>query len=45
MTIFGSIFGGSGSGPNGIRLAVLNQSSAPVAKSIESSLDTMKSFQ
>ena len=44
MTIFGSIFGGSGSGPNGIRLAVLNQSSAPIAKSIESSLDTMKSF-
>jgi ABC-2 type transport system permease protein len=45
MTIFGSIFGGSGSGPNGIRLAVLNQSLSPVALRIESSLDTMKSFQ
>ena len=45
MTIFGSIFGGSGSGQYGIRLAVLNQSSSPVAKQIESSLDTMKNFQ
>ncbi len=45
MTIFGSIFGGSGSGPNGIRLAVLNQSLSPIALRIESSLDTMKSFQ
>jgi ABC-2 type transport system permease protein len=45
MTILGSIFGGSGSGPNGIRLAVLNQSSSSVALRIESSLDTMKSFQ
>jgi ABC-2 type transport system permease protein len=45
MTIFGSIFSGSGSGPQGIRLAVLNQSSSPVAKQIESSLDTMKNFR
>ena len=44
MTIFGSIFGGSDSGQYGIRLAVLNQSLSPVAKQIESSLDTMKSF-
>ncbi|MFZ1977594.1 MAG: ABC transporter permease [Bacteroidota bacterium] len=44
MTIFGAVFGGSGSGPQGIRLAVLNQSTAPVAKSIESSLDTIKAF-
>lgn len=45
MSIFGAVFGGSGSGPQGIRLAVLNQSTAPVAKSIESSLDTVKAFR
>jgi ABC-2 type transport system permease protein len=45
MSIFGAVFGGSGSGPQGIRLAVLNQSLSPVAKSIESSLDTMKVFR
>jgi ABC-2 type transport system permease protein len=45
MTIFGAVFGGSGSGPQGIRLAVLNQSLSPVAKNIESSLDTMKVFR
>jgi len=44
MTIFGAVFGGSDSGPQGIRLAVLNQSTSPVAKSIESSLDTIKAF-
>jgi ABC-2 type transport system permease protein len=45
MSIFGAVFGGSSSGPQGIRLAVLNQSTSPVAKSIESSLDTIKAFQ
>ena len=45
MTIFGSIFGGGGVGPQGIRLAVLNQSPSPVAHSIEASLDTSKSFR
>ncbi|MCX6120355.1 MAG: ABC transporter permease [Ignavibacteriales bacterium] len=45
MSIFGAVFGGSGSGPQGIRLAVLNQSTSPVAKSIESSLDTIKAFR
>lgn len=45
MSIFGAVFGGSGSGPQGIRLAVLNQSMSPVAKSIESSLDTIKAFR
>jgi len=45
MSIFGSIFGGSGAGPQGIRLAVLNQSSAAVAKEIENALDTSKAFQ
>jgi ABC-2 type transport system permease protein len=45
MTIFGSIFGGSDGGPQGIRLAVLNQSDSPIAKLIESSLDTVKAFR
>ncbi len=45
MSIFGSIFGGSGVSPQGIRLAVLNQSTAPVTKKIESALDTSKAFQ
>jgi ABC-2 type transport system permease protein len=41
--IFGSIFGGGGSA-SGIRLAVLNKSNAPIAKKIEHTLDTSKSF-
>jgi ABC-2 type transport system permease protein len=45
MSIFGSIFGGSGASPQGIRLAVLNQSPSEVAKRIESTLDTSKAFQ
>ena len=45
MSIFGSIFGGSGASPQGIRLAVLNQSTSEVAKRIESTLDTSKAFQ
>jgi ABC-2 type transport system permease protein len=45
MTIFGSIFGGSSASPQGIRLAVLNQSPSEVAKRIESTLDTSKAFQ
>ncbi|MGD0591191.1 MAG: ABC transporter permease [Bacteroidota bacterium] len=45
VSIFGAVFGGSDSGPQGIRLAVLNQSTSPVAKRIESSLDTIKAFQ
>jgi ABC-2 type transport system permease protein len=45
MSIFGAVFGGSGSGPQGIRIAFLNQSSSPVAKRIEASLDTIKAFR
>ncbi len=45
MSIFGSIFGGSGSGPQGIRLAVLNNSDSPVAKRIEQTLDTTRAFR
>ena len=45
MSIFGAVFGGAQSGPTGIRLAILNQSASPIAKSIESSLDTIKAFR
>jgi ABC-2 type transport system permease protein len=45
MSLFGSIFGGSGSAPEGIRLAVLNQSTSSIAQRIESTLDTMKAFR
>jgi len=45
MSIFGAVFGGSSSGPQGIRLAVLNQSTSSIAHSIESSLDTIKAFR
>jgi len=45
MALFGSIFGGSGTSPQGIRLALLNQSNSVVALRIESTLDTMKAFR
>ncbi len=45
MFIFGLIFGGGNSGPQGIPIAVLNQSTSDVAKRIISTLDTMESFQ
>jgi ABC-2 type transport system permease protein len=45
MSIFGAVFGGAASGPSGIRLAVLNQSTSPIAKSIEASLDTIKALR
>lgn len=45
MSVFGAVFGGSGAAPQGIRLAVLNQSTSDVAKSIEASLDTVKAFR
>ena len=45
MFIFGSIFNGGGSGPEGIPIAVLNQSNADVAKRIIATLDTMKAFE
>ncbi|HLP15916.1 MAG TPA: ABC transporter permease, partial [Bacteroidota bacterium] len=44
--LFGAIFAGSGNGESaGIRLAFINQSPAPVAKRIESILDTLKTFR
>lgn len=45
MFIFGSIFNGGNSGPQGIPIAVLNQSNSEVAKRIISTLDTMEAFQ
>ena len=41
--IFGSIFGGSGQ-PSGIHLGFINSSNTPIAKKLESTLDTMKTF-
>jgi len=41
--IFGSIFSGN-SGPSGIHLAFVNNSTAPIAKKLEKTLDTMKTF-
>ena len=45
ILLFGSIFGGSGSNASGIRLAFLNLSDTKIAKKIESTLDTTKTFQ
>jgi ABC-2 type transport system permease protein len=45
ILLFGSIFGGSGADASGIRLAFLNQSDTKIAKKIESTLDTTKTFQ
>ncbi len=41
--IFGSIFS-RGSNPSGIHLAFVNNSTAPIAKKLEKTLDTMKTF-
>ncbi len=43
--IFGAVFGGISEGPSGIRLAILSESDSPVAKSIESVLDTVKAIR
>jgi ABC-2 type transport system permease protein len=45
MTLFGVIFGGSGSGPSRTPIAVLNQGSSAVAKQVVATLDTMKAFR
>ncbi|HSD63126.1 MAG TPA: ABC transporter permease [Ignavibacteriaceae bacterium] len=46
ILVFGSIFGGSGGGDaSGIRLAFINQSNSKIARKIESTLDTTKTFQ
>jgi ABC-type multidrug transport system permease subunit len=44
ILLFGSIFGGSGSNVEGIRLAFLNQSDSKIGNKIESTLDTTKAF-
>jgi ABC-2 type transport system permease protein len=45
ILLFGSIFGGSGGNASGIRLAFLNKSNSKIAKKIEATLDTAKTFQ
>jgi len=45
MTIFGSVFSGGNSTPQGIPIAVINQSNSDVTKQIVATLDTMKAFQ
>ncbi len=45
MYIFGSVFNGGNSGPQGIPIAVLNQSKSEVAGRILSTLDTMEAFR
>jgi ABC-2 type transport system permease protein len=45
ITLWGSIFGNAGSGPDHLRLVFLNQSDAPIAKKIENVIDTTKTFQ
>ncbi len=44
ILLFGSIFSGGGSSPSGIQLAFLNESNADIAKKIEFTLDTTKTF-
>ncbi|MBI3195167.1 MAG: ABC transporter permease [Ignavibacteriae bacterium] len=43
--IFGAVFGGTSAGPRGIRLAFVNESSSPIATSIEEALDTTKAVR
>jgi ABC-2 type transport system permease protein len=45
IALWGSIFGNVGSGPRSLRLAFVNQSSAPIAAKIERVLDSTKTFQ
>lgn len=45
MSIFGSIFGGSASSPQGIPLALLNQSNSGVIRNITAVLDTTRAFR
>jgi ABC-2 type transport system permease protein len=43
--IFGAVFGGVSTGPRGIRLAFVNESSSPLASNIEKALDTTKAVR
>ena len=45
IALWGAIFGRADSGPTNLRLAFLNASNTTVAKSIESVLDTSKTFR
>ena len=44
ILLFGMIFGGSNSSPSGIKLAFLSNSDSKIARKIESTLDTTKTF-
>ncbi len=44
IVLFGYIFGGLGNSASGINLAFLNNSNSKIAKKIESTLDTTKTF-
>ncbi|MBI3189606.1 MAG: ABC transporter permease, partial [Ignavibacteriales bacterium] len=43
--IFGAVFGGVNTGPRGIRLAIVNESSSPISTTIEKALDTTKAIR
>ena len=45
IIVWGAVFSNLNSGPDKMRLAFLNESNSPVGKQIESTLDTMKSFE
>ncbi len=44
ILLFGSIFGGSGGTPTGIRMAFLNNSDSEIGKKLEQTLDTASTF-
>jgi ABC-2 type transport system permease protein len=44
IVVWGAVFSGLDSGPEKLRLAFLNNSTSPIAKQIESTLDTMRTF-
>jgi ABC-2 type transport system permease protein len=44
IVIWGAVFSKADSGPQQLRLAFLNNSSSPIGKEIESTLDTMRAF-
>lgn len=45
IAIWGSIFGNLDSGPQDLRMAFMNASAAPIAKTIEKVLDTTRTFR
>lgn len=45
ILIFGSVFGGNGGSPQGIKLAFINNSEHPILQRIENALDSSKTFR